>query len=156
MTTSTESARAVVAGVEVSVDHYIGGERVPAHERFEDRSPIDWSVLAEVARGDAATAEAAVGAALAAAPAWAALGPAGRAAPLRRLADLIDRSVASLAAVECADMGMLLASLEARVISRGARNFRAYADLAVQHAERRWSSNGTANLVQRCRPGRRS
>jgi betaine-aldehyde dehydrogenase/5-carboxymethyl-2-hydroxymuconic-semialdehyde dehydrogenase len=153
MTTTTGSARAVVAGVEVSVDHYVGGERVPARERFEDRSPIDWSVLAEVARGDAAIAEAAVGAALAAAPAWAALGPEGRAEPLRRLADLIDANVARLAAVECADMGMLLASLEARVISRGARNFRAYADLAVQHVERRWSSNGTANVVQRMPAG---
>ena len=42
----------------------------------------------------------------------------GRAVHLRRLADLIDANVPRIAAVECADMGMLLASLEARVISR--------------------------------------
>jgi len=35
-----------VAGIAVSPDHYIGGRRVPSDERFEDRSPIDWSVLA--------------------------------------------------------------------------------------------------------------
>ena len=50
---------------------------------------------------------------------------------MHRLADLIDANVDRLAAVECADMAMLLRSLRARVISRGARNFRAYADLAV-------------------------
>ena len=44
-------------------------------------------------------------------------------------------------------MAMLLRSLRARVIARGARNFRAYADLAVAYEERDWSSNGTANRV---------
>ena len=33
-------------------------------------------------------------------------------------------------------MAMLLRSLQARVIGRGARNFRAYADLAAAYAER--------------------
>ncbi len=82
-------------------------------------------------------------------PAWAALGAAGRAAHLRRLADLIDANVERLAAVECLDMAMLLRSLRARVISRGARNFRAYAELAAAHEERAWSSNGTDNRVVR-------
>ena len=36
-------------------------------------------------------------------------------------------------------MAMLLRSLRARVIARGARNFRAYAELAVGHEERTWS-----------------
>jgi betaine-aldehyde dehydrogenase/5-carboxymethyl-2-hydroxymuconic-semialdehyde dehydrogenase len=46
-------------------------------------------------------------------------------------------------------MAMLLRSLRARVIARGARNFRAYADLAAGYEERAWSSNGTANRVLR-------
>jgi betaine-aldehyde dehydrogenase/5-carboxymethyl-2-hydroxymuconic-semialdehyde dehydrogenase len=46
-------------------------------------------------------------------------------------------------------MAMLLRSLRARVIGRGARNFRAYADLAEAHEDRVWSSNGTANRVLR-------
>ena len=86
-------------------------------------------------------------------PAWAALGAAGRATHLHRLADLIDANVDRLAAVECADMAMLLRSLRARVISRGARNFRAYADLAVGHEERVWESNGTRNRVIRMPSG---
>ena len=143
----------VVAGVEVSPDHFIGGERVASPARFEDISPIDQSVLAEVARGGAEEVDRAVRAAHAAFPAWAALGPAGRAPVLHRLAQLIDANVDRLAAVECADMAMLLRSLRARVIKRGARNFRAYADLALAYEERDWRSNGTWNRVQRMPSG---
>ena len=50
-------------------------------------------------------------------------------------------------------MAMLLRSLRARVISRGARNFRAYADLAVAYEERVWESNGTRNRVVRMPSG---
>jgi acyl-CoA reductase-like NAD-dependent aldehyde dehydrogenase len=143
------SAHATVAGVEVSTDHFIDGERVGSLARFTDLSPIDEQPLAEVARGGTAEAVLAVEAADRAFPAWAALGAAGRAAHLRRLADLIDANIERLAAVECVDVAMLLRSLRARVISRGARNFRAYAELAAAHDERAWSSNGTANRVVR-------
>ena len=59
------SPTVAVGGVEVSVDHLIGGERVASAETFECRSPLDWNrKLADVARGDAATAEQAVDAAV--------------------------------------------------------------------------------------------
>jgi acyl-CoA reductase-like NAD-dependent aldehyde dehydrogenase len=144
---------ATVAGHHVSPDHYIGGERVATAERFEDRAPYDRSLLAEVARGGAAEADLAVRAAADAFPDWAALGAAGRAEHLNRLADLIDANLDRLAKVECADMAMLLRSLRARVIHRGARNYRAYAQLAGAHEERSWSSGGTANRVQRMPAG---
>ncbi|HJS93116.1 MAG TPA: aldehyde dehydrogenase [Solirubrobacteraceae bacterium] len=147
------SAAARVAGVEVSPDHFIGGERAASANRFETISPIDQSALAEVARADADDVDRAVRAAHAAFADWAALGAAGRAVYLHRLAELIDANVDALAAVECADMAMLLRSLRARVISRGARNFRAYADLAGGYAERDWRSNGTWNRVQRMPAG---
>lgn len=143
-----------VDGVTVSTDHYIGGRRVSSDETFEDRSPLDWSVtLADVARGDARTADAAVTAAAEAFPAWADLGATGRGPILRRLADLVDDRVESIATVECHDMAMLYESLRLRVIGRGARNFRAYADLAEQHDERVWDSNGTHNRVVRMPAG---
>ncbi len=147
------AAMARVAGVEVSTDHYIGGERVASARRFPTISPIDESVLAEVSRADADDVDRAVREAHDAFPSWAALGPAGRAAVLHRLADLIDSGVERLALVECSDMAMLLRSLRARVISRGARNFRNYADLAVAYEERDWRSNGTWNRVQRMPAG---
>ncbi len=145
--------RVEVAGVSVSTEHFIGGERVASSGTFTDLSPVDGSVLAEVTRGGEREAALAVSAAIEAFPAWSALGPAGRAAHLHRLADLIDANVVRLAEVECSDMAMLLRSLEARVIPRGARNFRAYADLAVAYEERVWVSNGTENRVSRMPSG---
>jgi acyl-CoA reductase-like NAD-dependent aldehyde dehydrogenase len=146
--------RVDVDGVSVSTDHYIGGERVSSPQTFEDRSPLDWQwKLADVARGDADTARLAVGAAAAAFPAWAALTPAGRSACLRRLAELIEANVDDLAKVECRDMAMLEESLRLRVIPRGARNFRAYGELATAYEERDWESNGTRNRVIRMPAG---
>lgn len=147
------SARAEVAGVSVSTEHFIGGRRVASDDTFTDISPITEEPIAEVARGCDREAGLAVEAAEQAFPAWAALGPQGRAEHLHRLADLIDANVEPLAAVECMDMAELLRSLRARLINRCARNFRNYADLAVDYEERVWSSNGTANRVVRMPSG---
>jgi acyl-CoA reductase-like NAD-dependent aldehyde dehydrogenase len=143
-----------VGGVDVSTDHYINGERVASASTFEDRSPLDWSLkLADVARGGTKEADAAVTAAVNAFPAWAALTAFERQEMLHRLADLIDENIDPIATVECLDMGMLEESLRLRVIARGARNFRAYADLAANYSGRRWESNGTENFVQRMPAG---
>jgi betaine-aldehyde dehydrogenase/5-carboxymethyl-2-hydroxymuconic-semialdehyde dehydrogenase len=144
------SPRVNLDGVEVSPDHFINGRRVDSSHTFEDRSPLDWSwKLADVARGTTLEAHEAVGAALDAFPAWAALGVEGRGAFLDRLAQLIDANIERIAHVECLDMAMLEDSLRLRVIARGARNFRAYAQLAREYQARRWSSNGTDNVVLR-------
>jgi acyl-CoA reductase-like NAD-dependent aldehyde dehydrogenase len=149
-----DDARTEVAGVEVSTWHYIGGRRVGSPETFEVRSPLDWSrKLADVARGDAATADAAAAAATDAFPAWAALSVKERADHLHAVADLIDQNVDRIAEVECLDMAMRRESLRARVIPRGAANLRNYADLAVEHEERVWASKGTENRVIRMPAG---
>ncbi|MDW5597517.1 aldehyde dehydrogenase [Conexibacter stalactiti] len=150
---SATPTRATVAGVEVPTDHFIGGEWVASETRFDVISPIDQSVIAQVSRAGAEEVDRAVRAADAAFPAWAALGPAGRAQHLHRLADAIEANVDRLAAVECADMAMLLESLRLRVIARGALNYRSYADLAAQYEERDWHSKGTWNRVQRMPAG---
>ncbi len=148
------STRAEISQYAISPDHYIDGKRVESKNTFEVRSPLDWEwKLADVARGDALTADLAVTAAVNAFPAWAALSVEERGTYLHRLADLIDENVEMIAAIECVDMAMLLESLEARVIHRGAENFRNYADLAAGHIERKWSSKGTDNTVQRMPAG---
>ena len=144
---------AEVAGVSVATGHLIGGRRVDSSDRFVDISPIDRRPLAELSRAGAEEVDLAVRAAADAFPAWAALGPDGRATHLRRLADLIEANVEPLAAVECADAAILLKSLRARSIARGARNYRSYADLAAGAEERDWHSNGTWNRVQRMPAG---
>jgi acyl-CoA reductase-like NAD-dependent aldehyde dehydrogenase len=148
------SPRAEVSDVAVSPDHYIGGKRVASASTFPVRSPLDWDwKLADVARGDALTADRAITEAVDAFPHWSALTPEERARHLHRLADLIDASVEDIATVECVDMAMLLESLQARVIHRGAENLRNYADLAAGHEGRHWSSKGTENTVQRMPAG---
>ncbi|MGE5227878.1 MAG: aldehyde dehydrogenase [Planctomycetaceae bacterium] len=122
------SGQTVVEGVTVATDHWIGGERVGSAAVFEDVCPIDERVIAEVARGDAATVEDAVVAAREGAATWGATPPAGRAAVLHAIADGIEAAVPRLAAVETADNGSLLRSMRNSVMPRVARNFRFFAD----------------------------
>ena len=128
-----------------------GGWQAPRRSRITRRSTGRCWPRSRAATHE--TAELAVGAAVEAFPAWAALGAAGRAVHLKRLADLIDANVERIAPVECLDMAMLEESLRLRVIPRGARNYRAYAELAAGYEERVWESNGTRNVVQRMPSG---
>ncbi len=149
-----ESARTAVGGVEVSVDHLIGGERVASDRTFECRSPLDWDhKLAELARGDASTAERAVGAAVDGFREWSALPVGERAAAMRRVAGLIEARNDDIALVETLDMGFLHRSMRERLVARGALNFRFYADMAEAHDEPRWPARGTAHTVQRMPAG---
>jgi acyl-CoA reductase-like NAD-dependent aldehyde dehydrogenase len=146
--------RTVVGGVDVSTEHFINGRRVASATTFEDRSPLDWNIkLADVARGGSDEAGAAMTAAVDAFDGWAGLTTIERRVYLHRLADLIDANIERIATVECLDMAMLLESLRQRVIGRGARNFRAYGDLAANYEPRRWDSNGTHNAVLRMPAG---
>lgn len=146
--------RVEVAGTAVATGHFIGGAWIDQDQTFEVRSPLDWQwKLADISRGGTEIARLAVDAAVTAAPGWSATPVAERAAALHRLADLIDARCEQIAAIECADMAMLLTSLRARVIHRGAENFRNYADLMLAHRERVWSSKGTDNRVIRMPAG---
>lgn len=148
------SRRVDVDGISVATGHFINNERVDATETFEDRSPLDWNwKLADVSAGDAHVADQALRAAKEAFGQWAALSALERGALLNRLGDLIDEHAAEIAHVECLDMAMLEESLRLRVIARGARNFRAYADLASNYEPRRWDSNTTHNEVLRMPAG---
>lgn len=138
---------ATVAGVEVSADHYIDGRRVSSADRFVDRSPIDGSDLATVAAGGGAEVDAAVEAARRAFPAWAALGPDGRAPILRRFAAGIEDRVKDLAAVETADNGSLLAGNQHRVVSRAALNVSYFAEHALTLGGRTVNSPEVRNHV---------
>jgi acyl-CoA reductase-like NAD-dependent aldehyde dehydrogenase len=147
--------RATVDGIEVPTGHLIGGEWVGSAATFESRSPLDWDgdPLALVARGDAATAEAAVTAAVAGFDTWGRTTVAERAEVLHRLADLIEARTDEIAHVECLDMGFLEESMRLRLVARGALNFRTYADLIVAHDDRRWPAKGMDNHVQRMPAG---
>ena len=88
-------------------DNFIGGTwRAPVSGRyFTDKSPIDGSVLCEVARSDAEDVERALDAAHAARAGWSRTAPAERARLLNKIADRIEANLELLAHVETRDNG---------------------------------------------------
>jgi aminomuconate-semialdehyde/2-hydroxymuconate-6-semialdehyde dehydrogenase len=126
---------AEIEGVQVATEHWIGGERATSVATFQDVSPIDETVLAEISRGTAADADRAVAAAREGAEAWGRTSPKKRAEVLHRVADLVEEQVPQLAAVETRDNGSLLRSMQNSVMPRVARNFRFFADQLMELGE---------------------
>lgn len=120
-----------VVGVEISLDHWIGGKRVTSSDRFSNASPIDGSDLGAVAAGEQAEADMAVEAASYAYPAWAALGPQGRLPILRKFAEGILARGKDIAAVESVDNGSLLMDNMHRMVPRAAQNIAFFAEWAL-------------------------
>ena len=137
-----------IDGIAVSVDHFIGGERVPSAERFEDFSPIDGHLIGHVAQGMPEHVDAAIDAAQRAFPAWAALGPLARAERLRRFAAELKARGDALARVECEDNGMLLARLRGHQVERCAQNITFFADRAIELQDHRIEGRNANHHVQ--------
>ncbi len=148
---------AVIEGVELSTEHWIGGEHVASTDAFVDISPIDEMPIAEVARGGAAEADMAVSAAHEAFAVWGSTTTVERARVLHSIADGIETRVPELAAVETRDNGSLLRSMERSVMPRVARNLRFFADqlldlgkeLAYETLAERvtWDPSGVAAVI---------
>lgn len=144
---------ATVAGVAVDPRHWIGGERVASARpagggaTFTDLSPIDERPIAEIARGGAAEADAAVAAARAAFPAWARTGREERARLLHAIADGVEKRTEELARVETADNGALIRSHRRGVMPRVAHNFRFFADRLLGLGHDDFETRGHRNHV---------
>jgi aldehyde dehydrogenase (NAD+) len=108
--------------------HLIGGEQVPARSgaTFETIDPATSQAFATLAAGDAEDIDAAVRAARAAQPQWAATDPYERGRILQRLADLIEDAADELAAVEARDVGKPLREAQ-RDIGLSVRTWTYYA-----------------------------
>jgi aminomuconate-semialdehyde/2-hydroxymuconate-6-semialdehyde dehydrogenase len=138
----------VIEGVEVATEHWIGGERVSSANAFDDVSPIDETVIAEVARGGAEEADAAVAAARDAAETWGGMSPKERASVLHAIGEGIKRRVPGLAAVETGDNGSLLRSMRDSVMPRVAHNFHFFADELLALHEDDFETRGHRNHVE--------
>ncbi|MEW2486349.1 aldehyde dehydrogenase [Streptomyces sp. NPDC048411] len=136
-----------VAGVAVDTRHWIGGERIASSETFTDVSPIDGSALGEISRGTATEAAAAVAAAKAAFPGWAATARAERARILHAIADGVDKRIEDLAIVETHDNAALLRSHRRGVMPRVAHNFRFFADWLLKLEHEEFETRGHTNQV---------
>jgi aminomuconate-semialdehyde/2-hydroxymuconate-6-semialdehyde dehydrogenase len=136
-----------VAGVQVDTRHWIGGQRVASAATFEDVSPLDGTVIAEVSRGGQIEVDAAVAAARVAFPAWAALPVAERSAILERVAQGVEARIEDLAQVETRDNGSLLRSHRRGVMPRVAANFRFFAEHALELSHPDFDTRGHRNHV---------
>ncbi|MDA8277912.1 MAG: aldehyde dehydrogenase [Actinomycetota bacterium] len=111
----------------ISFDHFIGGERVASERSFDDISPIDGSVIAQVSAGGRHEAYLAITAAEKGFEIWSRTKRSERAAIMRTIATLIEERVEVLAMVETIDNGSLLRSHLRSVMPRVAHNFRFFA-----------------------------
>ena len=114
------------------IRHLIAGKSVESTETFTTVNPATQEVLAEVARGGAAEVNAAVAAAKAAFPAWAARPAADRAKRMRALGELITRHVPALSEMETRDTGQPLAQTRRQLVPRAADNFHYFAEMCVR------------------------
>ena len=110
----------------------IGGVDCPASDgrSFANHSPVDDSLICQVARGTAADIDAAARAAKAAFPAWRDMDGAARKKILHRIADGIVARAEEIALAECWDTGQALRFMSKAAL-RGAENFRFFADKAT-------------------------
>lgn len=118
----------------IKITHFIDGRHVQAANGrwLDNEDPATGQVYSQIADGAAADVDAAVAAAVAAFSAWAATPTAKRSAILRKLAQLIEDELPTLAAAESQDNGKPLAHAAETDIPRAAANFRFFADAIGQ------------------------
>ena len=118
-----------VMNYESRYDHWIGGAYVPPVRGgyFENPSPVNGQPFTEVARGTAEDVEAALDAAHAAAPGWAATSAAERAVVLNRIADRMEANLESLAVAESWENGKPVRETLAADIPLAIDHFRYFA-----------------------------
>ncbi|MGG1948764.1 5-carboxymethyl-2-hydroxymuconate semialdehyde dehydrogenase [Trinickia sp. NRRL B-1857] len=114
------------------IDHLINGESRGGRDYFETVNPANQAVLAEVARGGAEEIDAAVAAAKAAFPGWAARTPKDRAQALHKLGELITRYVPELSELETNDTGQTISQTRKQLVPRAADNFHYFADMCAR------------------------
>ncbi|WP_283132730.1 2-hydroxymuconic semialdehyde dehydrogenase [Rhizohabitans arisaemae] len=112
--------------------NFVGGEFSGKGVPFPVHDPVTGRAVAECLEADAGLVDEAVQAARRAAPGWAALPVAERAAWMRRLADGIERRFDDLVAAEIADTGKFVTQTRTLDIPRGAANLRSFAEIAAQ------------------------
>src|SRR5690348_9218122 len=117
------------------IGHMIDGKIVPSMSgaTFETRSPIDNTVLANVARGNAEDIDRAATAASLAFKSWRDMPATMRKKLLHRVADAIEDHADDIAVLECIDTGQAHRFM-AKAAIRAAENFRFFADKCAEPA----------------------
>ena len=108
-----------------------GEDREGANGMFETSSPVDKSVIANVAHSSEADVDTAAETAAAAFPTWRDMAATERRKILLNIADLIEARAEEIALCECWDTGQAWRFMSKAAL-RGAENFRYFADQVVQ------------------------
>jgi 5-carboxymethyl-2-hydroxymuconic-semialdehyde dehydrogenase len=116
----------------MQINHLINGKSVASANYFETINPATQEVLAEVASGGEAEVNAAVAAAKAAFPAWAATPAPQRAKLMRKLGELIAAHVPEIAQMETKDCGQTISQTGKQLIPRAADNFTYFAEMCTR------------------------
>jgi 5-carboxymethyl-2-hydroxymuconic-semialdehyde dehydrogenase len=116
----------------MQIQHLIDGRKVESREVFPTVNPATQEVLAEVASGGEAEVNAAVAAARAAFPRWAATPQAQRARIMRKLGDLIAANVPELSDWETKDTGQVIGQTKKALVPRAADNFYYFAEMCTR------------------------
>jgi 5-carboxymethyl-2-hydroxymuconic-semialdehyde dehydrogenase len=116
----------------MKIDHLINGKPVAGRDYFQTVNPATQEVLAEVASGGEVEVNAAVAAAKAAFPKWAAMPAPQRAKLIRKLGDLIAAHVPELARTETDDCGQVIAQTGKQLVPRAADNFYYFAEMCTR------------------------
>jgi 5-carboxymethyl-2-hydroxymuconic-semialdehyde dehydrogenase len=116
----------------MKIDHLINGKSVASTDTFASVNPATQEVLAEVASGGEVEVNAAVAAAKAAFPKWAATPAPERAKLIRKLGDLIARHVPEIAQTETNDSGQVISQTGKQLIPRAADNFYYFAEMCTR------------------------
>ena len=127
------------------IKHIINGQQVDSSKTFQTLNPATGEVIAEVASGGEAEINAAVAAAKAAFPGWAATPVKERARLVRKLGDLIAANVAEIADLETADCGQVTNQTKRVLIPRASDNFYYFAEL-IQHMHGETYDSDTGHL----------
>lgn len=114
------------------IDHLINGKSVAGKDYFETINPATQEVLAEVASGGEAEADAAVAAAKEAFPKWANMPATERARLVRKLGELIAKHVPEIAETETNDCGQVIAQTGKQLVPRAADNFTYFAEMCTR------------------------
>ncbi len=114
------------------IEHLIDGRRVSSERGFNTINPATQTVLAQVAAGGASEVNAAVAAAKAAFPAWAARPAPERAKLMRKLGDLIAMRAPEIAELETQDTGQVIAQTAKQLVPRSADNFYYFSEMCTR------------------------
>ena len=116
----------------MQINHLINGKSVASASYFETINPATQDVLAEVASGGKAEVNAAVAAAKAAFPGWAATPAPQRAKLMCKLGELIAAHVPEIAQMETNDCGQTISQTGKQLIPRAADNFTYFAEMCTR------------------------